>query len=250
MNNHLSLADFSHRPNQIQSTRNMQPHNQAQTKEAAKDRKSRARFDPHKEQLLSSLAHQFLSRGQSHWNLLFEKLSLLQDTYKDQLALKLCRKCLCFYSFNKKAEHDETTIKSLFKDIDFKQDSVSKLLDLLKAHGRVIRNFKGEELIGFPGFNFKCGDEYYFAPDQMPPQAELQEYSFSFSIPSMTQSAETMLSKRALSLGTTVTGTDKTTAKGFSVAGKSPLKPNWRHAGKAPTREHFEQTGRSANKRA
>ena len=227
----------------------MEAQEQEQVKEQAKSISSRVRFDSKKELRLTGLTHQFLSRTQTHWSLLFEKLSLLQDAYKDQLAMKLCRRCLCFYNCNKKAHHEEITIKSLFKLIDFKQQTVSDLLSLLKEHGRVIRDFKGEELIGFPGFNLECSDDYYFASDQVPVQPELQEYSFqSISFTSMTHSEGNELAKRHLSFCATEEGTLKGTCKRKDNTDKSPVKPSWKPAGKSSVLKQAEQITRSAHK--
>jgi hypothetical protein len=218
-------------------------------KRTAKGVSYKSRFDSKKELRLTGLTHQFLKRDEPYWNLLFEKLSVLQDTYKEMLAFKLCRRCLSFCNCNKKARHEEITIKSLFKLIDFKHQTVSDLLSLLKEHGRVIRDFKGEELIGFPGFNLECSDDYYFASDQVPVQPELQEYSFqSISFSSMTHSEGNELAKRHLSSCATEEGTSKGTWKMKNNTDKSPVKRNWIPAGRSSVSKQAEHTTKSANK--
>ena len=168
-----------------------------QAKEAASTKSSRARFDSKKELRLTGLTHQFLSRSEPHWDRLVEKLTFLQDSFEGQLALRLCRKCLCFYNCKHGGKHDDTTIDSLFKLIDFKHNTVSDLLDLLRQHGKTIRDSEDEELIGFPGFNLECGDDYYFAPGAKTRTVQLSESTLkSISIPSRVKTEKTALSKR------------------------------------------------------
>lgn len=227
----------------------MEAQEQEQVKEQAKSISSRVRFDSKKELRLTGLTHQFLSRTQTHWSLLFEKLSLLQDAYKDQLALRLCRRCLCFYNCKLGVKHEGTTINSLFKLIDFKQQTVSDLLTLLKEHGRVIRNFSGEELIGFPGFNLECGDDYYFAPDEAPTQVKLSESVLeTISIISITKSEQGELKKRNPSYSFTNMSTNNTEPKKKTIKNATPNASVWYPSGTFVPPKTTERLAKSANK--
>jgi hypothetical protein len=222
-----------------------------QAKKTAKAAAYKPRLDPEKEDLLQSLSHQFLRREETHWRLLWEKLSLLQSIYKGENAFKLCRKCLCFYSCNKKADHKDITVDSLFKKIDFEKDCTDDLLDLLKKHGRSIRNFRGEELIGVPGFNLRCGDGYYFAPDQAPAQPDLQESSFHLLfIPSKTGSDGDLLNKRPAPPCANSAVKEKGRKETAKPPANSGPKPAWVPSGKAPGKTSDDQTPKKSTKKS
>ena len=229
----------------------MNTREQEPAKGKAKNTPSRVRFDSKKELRLTGLTHQFLSRTQTHWSLLFEKLSLLQDAYKDQLAMRLCRRCLCFYNCKLGVKHEDITINSLFKLFDFKLQTASDLVNLLKEHGRAIRNFSGEELIGFPGFNLECGDDYYFAPDQTPTQVQLSESVLeTISIISRMKSEQGDLRKRNLSSSFTNMSTDVTEPKKKFNQNATPIKEAWVPSGIPKIPMHHERLAKSANKQS
>lgn len=228
----------------------MDPNTKEPAKETARSN-SRTRFDPKKELRLTGLTHQFLSRAQTqHWSLLFEKLSLLQSSYKGELALKLCRKCLCFYNCKLGAKHEDTTINSLFKDIDFEQGTVSDLLELLREQGKTIRDSEGEQLIGFPGFNLECGDDYYFAPGAKPAQVQLSQSTIeTISFISKTNSKEGGLQKRQPSLSLSNMKKDAITPKKRSNNETTSGQVLWRIPSKNVELKMPEYSPKSAKKK-